>query len=727
MTRIALPRLVIAAALLLGAAPISALGRDPTAPRTPARPVMDHYHGVAVTDPYRWLENGDSAAVQAWSAAQNNRTRGYLDGIAIRNTLHARLMAAASKTSPSYHDLTVAGGRLFTLTVQPPKQQPMVTVMPLDANPAQARAVVDPNTLDPSGQTAIDWFVPSPDGGKVAVSLSKNGSEDGAVHVFDVATGKQTGETVPRAQYPTAGGSLAWKADGSGFWYTRYPGAERPPADRHFYQQVYYHALGTDPGADKYVLGRDLPRIAEIALDSRQNPRAVLVSVANGDGGQFEQYVIEPDGHVVQVTHFSDDAVAGSIGPDNVLYLVSKKAAPRGKILALPLSDLDLSHARLVVPEGSGAIQGGGEFGGEAVAVTRSALYLRELAGGPSRVAIFAHDGAPKGEITLPPISSVDELEPTGEGHVLYGVQTYLTPYRVLSYDEAAGTSQATALAETSPVSFADAQVERIFATSKDGTRIPVNIIRLKDSKNDAKRPTLLYGYGGYGVSMTPRFAGETARLWLDAGGVWAIANLRGGGEYGETWHEQGALTHKQHVFDDFLASARTLIARGITSPAHLAILGGSNGGLTMGAALTQAPVLFRAVVSLVGIYDMMRIELDPNGAFNVTEFGTVNNAADFKAMLAYSPYQHVRDGVRYPAVFMATGTHDGRVNPAQSRKMIARLQAATTSGLPIYLAISDKSGHGIGSALSVRVDQQSDWMAFLFNQLGMSLPTRGS
>ncbi len=700
---------------------------DPGAPATPVQTVIDHYHAVAVRDPYRWLEDGASTRVQDWSAAQNRRTRAYLDGLAIRGRLHDRLMAAAQRTSPSYHQLTVAGGRLFSLTVQPPKQQPMVTVMPLSADPAEARAVVDPNVLDPSGQTAIDWFVPSPDGSKVAVSLSTNGSEDGSVHVFEVATGRQVGEVVPRVQYPTAGGSLAWKADSSGFWYTRYPGQERPAADRHFFQQVYYHVLGSDPSGDSYVLGRDFPRIAEVALDARQNPHAVLISVADGDGGSFEQYVIGADGRITQVTHFADEVVAGSIGPDNMLYLLSKKQAPRGRILVLPLSDLDLAHARVLIPQGSGAIEGGGEFGGVAVVVTRTALYLRELVGGPSQVAIFSHDGVPKGQIALPPVAGVDAIEPTGDGRLLYGFQTYLQPYRVDSYDEATGRSTPTRLAETSPVKFDDAEVVRAFAVSRDGTRVPVNIIRRRDSRADGKRPTLLYGYGGYGVSMTPRFAGEMTRLWLDAGGVWAIANLRGGSEYGEDWHREGALTHKQHVFDDFLAAGRLLITQRITSPAHLAILGGSNGGLLMGAALTQAPSMFRAVVSLVGIYDMMRIELDPNGAFNVTEFGTVKDAAQFRAMLAYSPYQHVVDGVRYPAVFMATGTHDGRVNPAQSRKMIARLQAATASSQPIYLSISDKAGHGIGSALSVRVDQQSDYMAFLFNQLGMRLPREGT
>jgi prolyl oligopeptidase len=719
---------VLAVLLTLGTLPggNAALAMDSSAPPTVMQPVVNTYHGVAVSDPYRWLEDGSAPRVEAWSAAQNSRTRAYLDHLAVRATLHDRIMAAVSTTSPSYHELTLAAGQLFSLTVQPPKQQPMVTVMPSSADPRAGRIVVDPNTLDPSGQTAIDWFVPSPDGKKVAVSLSRNGSEDGTVHVFDVATGKETGEAVPQAQYPTAGGSLAWKADSSGFWYTRYPGDERPPADRHFFQQVYYHALGTDPAGDRYVLGRNFPKIAEIALDSRQNPNAVLVSVANGDGGEFEHYIIGADGRITEVTHFADQVVAGAIGPDNILYLVSKKNAPRGKILCLPLSDLDLASAKILIPQGEGAIQGGGEFGGVPVVVGRNAIYLRELVGGPSRVAIFSHDGTPKGQIALPPIAAVDELEPAEDGHVLYGVQTYLQPYHVMSYDEDTGASHETRLAETSPVRFGDAEVVRMFATSKDGTRVPVNVIRRKSTKYDGRRPTLLYGYGGYGVSMTPRFAGEATRLWLDAGGVWAIANLRGGGEYGENWHKNGALTHKQNVFDDFLAAGRLLIADHVTSPAHLAILGGSNGGLLMGAALTEAPSMFRAAVSLVGIYDMMRIELDPNGAFNVTEFGTVADPADFKAMLVYSPYQHVRNGVKYPAVFMATGIHDGRVNPAQSRKMIARLQAATTSGLPVYLSISDKAGHGIGSAMSVRVDQQSDYMAFLFNQLGMTLPDTG-
>jgi prolyl oligopeptidase len=272
----------------------------------------------------------------------------------------------------------------------------------------------------------------------------------------------------------------------------------------------------------------------------------------------------------------------------------------------------------------------------------------------------------------------------------------------------------------TSPISFDDAEVIRAFATSKDGTKVPLNIIRRKGTALNGANPTLLYGYGGYGVSMTPRFAGPATRIWLDGGGVWVIANVRGGGEFGETWHHQGALTLKQNVFDDFDAAGESLIADGYTSHAKLALLGGSNGGLLMGATITQHPALARAVVSQVGIYDMLRVELDPNGAFNVSEFGTVKDPDQFKALLAYSPLHHVEKGVAYPAVLLTTGANDGRVNPMQSRKFAAALQAATSSDRPILLRTSKTSGHGIGSSLSERIGLSTDVLMFLFDQLGI-------
>jgi len=334
-------------------------------------------------------------------------------------------------------------------------------------------------------------------------------------------------------------------------------------------------------------------------------------------------------------------------------------------------------------------------------------------------VRVFDRQGKPLPD--LPPAAgapSVDGVLRLQDDEVLFHASSYLEPSGW--YEIAGGAAKRTPLSETSPIAFADAEVVREFATSKDGTKVPLNIIRRKGTKLDGTNPVLLEAYGGYGISLTPNFVGDFGRVWLDQGGVYAIANLRGGGEYGEEWHKAGNLTRKQNVFDDFLACAQHLIDRKYTTPAHLAILGGSNGGLLMGAAFTQRPDLFRAVVSFVGIYDMLRVELDPNGTFNTTEFGSVKDADQFRSLRAYSPYHHVKDGTRYPAILFLTGDNDHRVNPMQSRKMTARLQAANASSHPILLRTSSTAGHGIGTALNEGIEQSADVFSFLFDQLGI-------
>jgi prolyl oligopeptidase len=694
---------------------------DIHAPLSAVRPVTDHYGDLTVIDPYRWLENASDPKVKQWSIAQDKYSRSYIDQLAVRAPLFKHLVAQFSANSTAYYDLRVAGGQVFARFNQPPKQQPMIAMLGPGADPATARVVVDPNRIDPKGTTAFDWFVPSPDGRKIAVSLSKNGSEDGAVHVFDVATGRQIDSTIPLVQYPTGGGSVAWRADGSGFWYTRYPGPQEAPERQHFYQQIYFHKLGDAPSMDRYVVGKAFPKVAEITLDNRQNPDHVVVSVANGDGGEFAHYLLGQDGSVRQVTRFEDKIVAATVGPDNFLYLVSRKDAPRGKLRRLALDDPDLSHATLLLPESEAVIQTAGEFGGTPVVITPKAIYLREIVGGPGRVAVIDHDGKALGMLPLPDLATVDEIVPLGDGTLLYSVLTYLQPHHFARYDEAQATATRSKLVRTSPISYADTEVLREFATSKDGTRVPLIIIRRKGTRLDGSNPLLLNGYGGYGVSMEPVFQGPETRVWLDAGGVYVIANLRGGGEFGETWHLQGALTSKQNVFDDFAAVAQYLIAQKYTASDRMAAIGGSNGGLLMGAVVTQHPALFRAVVSEVGIYDMLRVERDPNGAFNTTEFGSTQDQAQRDALYAYSPYHHVENGVRYPAIYMATGETDGRVNPMHSRKMVARLQAATSTDRPVYLSINSNAGHGIGSALSIRINQIADIYSFLFDQLGMT------
>ncbi len=687
-----------------------------------ALPVTDVYHHVTVTDPYRWLENGADPKVRAWSAAEDGQARKYLDSLPLRTPIFKQLFSQISATSSSYAGLHAVGDVVFAYYSQPPKQQPMIAILSNAADPALARVIVDPNRINAQGTTAIDWFEPSPDGKMLAVSMSENGSEDGTLHLFDVASGKQIGALIPRVQYPTGGGSLAWRADNQGFWYTRYPGTERPEAERHFFQQIYFHGLGDDPANDRYVLGKDFPKVAEIKLDARFNPQLVIASVANGDGGEFAHYLIDAHGAAVQITGFEDKVVAAAAGADGALYLISRQGAPRGKLLMLPPGVTDLSRAVTLVPESDAVMLASGD-GGEPLIVTPHALYLRELIGGPSRVAVYDHAGKPAGILPLPDVAAVDEVEPLSDGTLLYSVETYLRPPYFRRYGPKTAKASDTRLAQSSPVKFADTEVVREYVKSKDGTAIPINIVRRKGTPLNGANPVLLTGYGGFDISEAPGFLGAGIRLWLDGGGVYVDANLRGGGEYGEDWHRQGALTHKQNVFDDFLAVAEHLIAEKYTDPGHLAIIGGSNGGLLMGAAMTQRPDLFRAVVSLVGIYDMLRVELDPNGSFNTTEYGSVKNPEQFKALYAYSPYHHVKAATAYPAIFMATGETDGRVNPAHSRKMIARLQAATTSGKPILLSINAHAGHGIGSALLIRVNQQADYYAFLFDQLGMQLP----
>ena len=469
--------------------------------------------------------------------------------------------------------------------------------------------------------------------------------------------------------------------------------------------------------------GNGLPRTGEIFLDNREGGASAIASVQLGDGGQWQHYVLSPDAAAKQIGTYADRVIGGAvIGRDGTVYGVSRLDAPMGKVvkLAAPYTG-GFAHAQVIVSEGKdAAIIDGGEFSAPLV-LAGDRLFVNRIAGGPSAVTSYDLIGGHAAPLALPPVAAVDEIDALPDGGVLCNVSTYLDPPYFMRWDAGTGAATRTALATISPMSFADAEVTRIFATSKDGTKVPVSIISRKGVKRDGSHPVLLYGYGGYGINQSPSFAGTRARLWLDGGGVFAEANIRGGGEYGARWHEQGMLTRKQNVFDDFDAAAEALIRLGYTSRAKLALLGGSNGGLLMGAMITQHPGLAHAVVSQVGLYDMVRSERDPNGAFNTAEYGTVEDPEQFRALYAYSPYHHVITGTAYPAVLMMTGATDGRVNPMQSRKFTAALQAATTGG-PVLLRTSKASGHGIGSSLDEMIAQATDRTMFLFDQLGMNV-----
>ncbi|HEU4408721.1 MAG TPA: prolyl oligopeptidase family serine peptidase [Polyangiaceae bacterium] len=700
------------------ARPAPAPPAPPGPPAAARRPVTDTYHGRAVVDEYRWLEDGKAAEVRQWSEAQNAFARQELAKLPGRAAIAERASAILRHATSDHFALASRKGVLFAMKAQPPKQQPLLVTRSSPDDPSSERVLLDPAQIDPSGRTTVDWFVPSRDGKLVAVSLSSGGTESGTVHVYEVATGRErAGDAVPRAQGGTAGGSLAWDAEGTGFWYTRYPApGERPEADLAFYQQVYFHKLGDDPKGDAYAIGKEFPKIAETRLEASEDGRRVLATVAKGDGGEHALYLLTAGKGWSQLASYEDKVRGGRFGADGSLYLLSHQGAPRGKLLRLPPGATALAQAKVVLAEGEHVI--------DRFVVGQTRLYASFLAGGPSILRSFDLGGRSPREVALLPVASVGQLAGLGGDGLLVRQQSRLEPPAWYALDAKSGALRKTALARTSPVDFGDAEVVQETCASKDGTKVPMTVLRKKGAPLDGDRVALLTAYGGYGISQVPSFS-PMNRLWLDRGGVVAVAGLRGGGEYGEAWHEAGKLTSKQNVFDDFEACARRLVEARYTRPARLGIVGGSNGGLLMGAALTQHPELYGAVVAMVGIFDMLRVETTPNGEFNVTEYGTVKDPDQFAALAAYSPYHRVRDGAHYPPTLFTTGANDPRVDPFHSRKMVARLAAADPGGGPFLLRTSGNTGHGMGTPLSDLVELQADVYAFLFHHLGSAAPAR--
>jgi prolyl oligopeptidase len=690
-------------------------------PATAEKPVYDTIHGVRVADPYRWLESSDDPEVRAWSEAQNRCARAVLDAWPGRAALHARLTELMTEGAAAYTTVRAAGGRLFAIKRQPPLEQPLLVMLDSADDLSGERIVCDPNALDPSGATAIDWFEPSFDGAKIAVSLSRAGTERGDVHVIDAATGRTQGDVVPRVHGGTAGGSLAWDAAGTGFYYTRYPRrGERPDADLPFHVQVYWHELGADTSGDRYEIGADFPRIAEIQLESSRDGRFVLAGVQNGDGGEFMHWLRSAGGSWTAITRWEDGCLAARLGDDGAAYLVSRQGAPRGKILRAPLDGRPVSAgARTIIPEGDDAVQTSFSRG-SGLWTGRDRLYVLYQLGGPNVLKVFDLSGRFLRTVPTPRLSTVDDVAVLDDGGALVSNQSLTEPPAWLHVAADGAAPRRTALVEISKTGFSDCEVVRDEAVSKDGTRVPLTILRRAGTVLNGSNPTILYGYGGYGVSVTPSFRARI-RAWTERGGVFALAHLRGGGEFGDAWHRAGSLANKQNVFDDFVACARRLYDAGYASPGSLALFGGSNGGLLMGAMIVQHPAIARAVVSLVGLYDMIRVEGTPNGAYNVTEFGTIEDERLFRVLHAYSPYHNVRDGVDYPAVLLLTGENDPRVDPWHSRKMAARLQRATASRRPILLRTNAAAGHGMGTALSQQIDEFADVLTFVCRELGVA------
>ena len=733
------------------------------------KPALTNYHGVVVADDYQWLEDETNAEVQSWTQTQHLMARAYLDRLPARSAIEERIEELFEHASSDYYGARAGGGVIYCLRLKPPASQAaLVRIVSLSTRASEF--VLNPNQLDTNGTTRIEFFQPSLDGKLVAVCLSEPGVAGGTLTVYDGGTGHRHSDVISRVSFPGGGGSVAW--DEQGFYYTRYPRVgERPESELRLFPQVYYHRLGTSEAEDRYEAGRDWPRIAQIKLKTAPDRQHLLASVAHGRGGATAHWLRLPSGHWRSLAGFEDGVTQVDFGHDPLyiewpadpfLYFLSFKPATHGRILKTPLAQPDFSHAHEIVKESEKPIQN--------FVLTASGLFIQYVDGGPTETHF--HDFYAKAEprdtkddemtgdeekedkdeaeakdseelaeetpepaarggwrresergarqewkVELPGLLAVQEALCVGGDLLLFRVSRYAHPPAWWSYDPIRNRTRIgiTPFGTLSAVSFSDVETLRVFATSKDGTRVPMSIVRRKGIRLTGDNPTLLTGASGFGVSLAPGFD-FTRRVWLDQGGLIAVANVRGGGEYGESWHWAGSLTNKQSAFDDFIACAEFLIRSNYSNPGKLAIQDVGEPGPLMGAALTQRPDLFRAVVTQAGEFDLLRAELEPEGAYRTGEFGSTAQLDQFRALHAYSPYHHVVNRTAYPGVLLMPGEEAD----LDSRKMVARLQTASSSRHPVLLRAGDSDGaagrHGFAERLAKLVDIYS----FLFDQLGV-------
>ncbi len=696
----------------------------PHPPVAKVAPVTDDYFGTKITDPYRWMESEPKPQFQAYLHGQDDYARAVLSKIPGRDAL-ARDIGAVSGLVARVRTVELAGGRLFYLKREAGAQIDRLVVA--DAA-GHETVLVDPATLGAGGKHAeIDQFAPSQDGSLVAYGVSIGGSENSTLHVIDVATRQTRPDTIDRAQF----GNVSWAPDGGSFFFTRLPAssATAKPVDQYAHQIVYRHVLGQDPAQDASVLEADhLPFAFQAAavfpsIVVVPGSDFALAGIADGVSPEITLYVAPLAdllaGHPAwKQLASASDGVTGLAVRGSRIDLLTHKDAPRFRIVETSLAAPDLAHAREVVAQRDGVLTGLG--------AAKDGLYFASRDGATFSLHRLAEGAARPDDIALPFAGTIapDEEGPGGlvtdpvQPGALVSLESWVRPHQWLRYDAATGTLSDTHILPPFPRDLGAYQSVESFATAPDGTRIPLSIVSRRDTPHDGRRPTYLVGYGSYGISYDPSF--NPAFLpWLDRGGIYAVAHVRGGGEEGQAWHDAGKIATKQNTIHDFIAAGEALIAQGYTDKAHLGGEGTSAGGILIGGAITQRPDLFRAALIRVGATNTIREQFTAGGPANIPEFGTVTDRAQFPSMLAMDAYNNVRKGVAYPAVLLTGGADDPRVTVWIPAKMTARLQADSTSHRPVLLRVEFDAGHGIGSTRKQRDDETADEFAFLLWQFG--------
>ena len=664
---------------------------------------VDVLHGVPVRDPYRWLEDSESDETIAWVAAQNALTASFIAG-PVRDALVSELTSLYdfARTSVPIE----RNGRIFFTRNPGLQNQPVLYVQ--EGISGTPRVLLDPNAIGADGTVALTALEPTEDGRFVAYALSRGGSDVQEIYVRDVESSTDLPDRLDWAKFTT----ISWLKDGSGFYYTRFPQPGTvPDGDEHYFCAVYFHRLGEPQPADRRVFDR--PDRREVVFDARVagDDGCLVITAFEGSSDKSEVhllYLTAPDRTPLAVFSGFDAAYTFIDSADGRLFFRTDRDAPRGQIIAVQ-SNAPLLDPQVIVPEQADKLS--------TVLIAGDRLVASFLHDASDRVRLFRLDGEPDGEVSLPGIGSISGLEGrTGHSRLFLGFTSFTEPPTSFWIELESRDLLAFAATERriDPAAYVTSQV---WCASKDGTRVPMFLVHRRGLPLDGRRPVLLSGYGGFNISLTPAFDPSTFAL-LDRGGVIAVANLRGGGEYGEAWHQAGMFERKQNVFDDFIAAAEWLCANGYTTPRQLAIEGGSNGGLLTSAVMVQRPDLFGAVLCRVPVADMLRYHLFTVGRFWVSEYGSADDPVQFPYLLAYSPYHNVRDGVAYPPILITTADTDDRVSPGMAKKLAARLQAASPVGGPSLIRVETKAGHGAGKPVSKVIEEEADLLAFLFKYL---------